>query len=259
MSILRVFVQANVWVSKAIDSLLPISLREDGNKTFISQFIPGAVGRGDVVYDIGGGSRPFISLADKSRLGATIVGLDIDAAELSAAPKGVYDSVIVHDLCTFKGEADADSVVCQALLEHVPNTAGAIRALASTVKPGGRIFLFAPARNALFARLNLILPEHLKRKLLFAIFPKKAKGHDGFKAYYDKCVPSNIEKLAEDYGLQVETRRIFWISSYFMAFTPAYIFWRVYQGVGALLIGDDAAESFIYVLRKPNVDDLRRV
>lgn len=113
------------------------------------------------------------------------------------------------------------------------------------------MFIFAPARNALFARLNLLLPEDFKRRLLFALFPGKAKGHDGFRAYYDKCTPSQIEAMAARHGLVVEQRRIFWISSYFMAFVPAYLAWRAYQGISALFIGDDAAESFIYVFRKP--------
>lgn len=250
MNLLRGFVNANLRLSKAVDSLLPSRLRLDGNKTFLAEFIPRAVGHGEMVYDIGGGARPFISLHRKKELDARVVGLDISEAELKAAPEGVYDRMIVHDLCTFEGDALADVVVCQALLEHVPDSSGAMRALASAARDGGRIFLFAPARNALFARLNLLLPENFKRKLLFALFPGKAKGHDGFRAYYDRCTPSQIEMLAAQNGLEVEQRRIFWISSYFMAFFPAYLFWRAYQGISALFIGDDAAESFIYVFRK---------
>lgn len=250
MRLIRTFINANIRLSEAIDRVLPSRLRTDGNKTFLAEFLPGAVGRGDLVYDIGGGARPFISLSGKKALDARVVGLDISESELKAAPEGIYDAIVVHDLCTFEGEATADVVVCQALLEHVPDTAGAMRALASVVKEGGRIFIFAPARNALFARLNLLLPEQLKRRLLFALFPAKAKGHDGFKAYYDKCTPSQIEALASRNGLVVEERRIFWISSYFMAFVPAYLLWRAYQGLAAALVGDDAAESFIYVFRK---------
>src|SRR5690348_12356102 len=138
MSILRGFVNANLRLSAAIDSLLPSRLRTDGNKTFLAEFLPGAVDHGDVVYDIGGGARPFISLDRKKALNARVVGLDISEAELKAAPPGVYDNIIVHDLCTFEGEAAADVVVCQALLEHVPDTAGAIRALASATRSGGR-------------------------------------------------------------------------------------------------------------------------
>lgn len=250
MGMLNSIVAWNVKLSRAIDSLLPPRLRCDGNSAFLNDFVPYAVRSKDLVYDIGGGSRPFISLEEKNRLNAKVIGLDISREELVAAPPGIYDEIIVHDLCTFQGDGGADVAICQALLEHVPDTAGAFRALASAVKPGGRVFIFAPARNALFARLNMALPERLKKSLLFAIFPSKATGHDGFKAYYDLCIPSKIEELADLNGLDIEHRRIFWLSSYFMAFVPAYIFWRIYQGVGALLLGDDAAESFVYVFRK---------
>ena len=251
MGFTRTLIDTNVGLSRLLDTALPARLREDGNKTFVREFLPRAVNPGDTVYDLGGGSRPFVTLADKQRLELTVVGLDIDADELAAAPAGIYDRQIAADLCTFDGPGDADVVVCQATLEHVPDTAGAIRALASTIKPGGRIFIFAPSRNALFARLNRALPEGVKRRALYALFPDKAEGHDGFKGYYDRCTPREIEQLAAANGLVVDERRLFWISSYFMVFTPAFAAWRAWQGIAYALLGKNAAETFIYVLRKP--------
>lgn len=250
MGLFGSFVHLNIALSNAAERMLPRHLSEDGNKCFLRDVLPAAVRKGDIVYDVGGGSRPFISLADKNLLNAVVHGLDIDAAELRAAPDGVYDRMVVHDLCTYEGDGLADVAVCQALLEHVPNTEGAIRALASIVRPGGKVFLFAPARNALFARLNMLLPERVKRAVLFRVFPEKAGGHDGFKAYYDRCIPSQVERLASKYKLRVEEKRIFWKSSYFSAFFPAYVFWRLYQAVAFLLIRDDASESFIYVFQR---------
>lgn len=250
MGLFGSFVRANIACSNVLERMLPRCLSEDGNKFFLREVIPSVVRDGDIVYDLGGGSRPFISLSDKKRLNASVHGLDIDAAELRAAPDGVYDEMIVHDLCTYEGNGTADAVVCQALLEHVPDTEGAIRAMASIVKPGGRVYLFAPSGNALFAKLNVLLPEKLKRALLFKVFPEKAGGHDGFKAYYDRCIPSQVEHFARKHRLSVEDRKIFWKSSYFSAFLPAYVFWRLYQAVSFLLVQEDASESFIYVLRR---------
>ncbi len=250
MDTLQRFVNANIWLSRIIDSALPYRLRQDGNKTFIAEILPTAVSQGDVVYDLGGGSRPFVTLAQKRQLSLTVIGLDLSAEELAAAPAGIYDRTIVADLCTFTGSGDADVIICQATLEHVPDTKGTMRALASTAKPGGRIFIFAPSRNALFARLNMLMPEGIKRLLLFTIFPIKAQGHDGFRAYYNNCTPREIEALASANGFEIEERHLFWISSYFMAFTPAYIAWRLWQGLNWLLLGDNAAETFIFVLRK---------
>ncbi|MER9883540.1 methyltransferase domain-containing protein [Mesorhizobium sp. M0118] len=250
MGIARRFINFNIKVCRWIDGFLPIALRRDGNEHFLSQILPGAFSNGSLVYDLGGGSEPCIRLEDKIRMNLRVVGIDISAEELAAAPSGIYDETIAADLCQYTGRGDADSVVCQATLEHVYDTGKAIRGIASVVRPGGRVFIFAPCRNALFARINLILPESIKRRILFAIFPKKGEGHDGFRAYYDKCVPSLIEELALQNGLIVEERNVFWISSYFSFFVPFYILWRGWQLVSFALIGKDAGETFAYVLRR---------
>ena len=96
------------------------------------------------------------------------------------------------------------------------------------------------------------MPQALKERLLYALFPHKAEGHDGFRAYYDHCTPRDLEDLARMNGLLVEERRLFWISSYFSIFAPAYVAWRMIQGILYLLLSANAAETYIYVLKKPS-------
>ncbi len=72
-------------------------------------------------------------------------------------------------------------MICQALLEHVPSTERAFRAIGSLLKPGGLALIFAPSRNAVFARLNLLLPQRLKRAILFAVFPE-SRYRDGYSS-----------------------------------------------------------------------------
>lgn len=250
MGIARQFINLNIALSLLIDKALPARLREDGNKFFLREMLPKALKEGATVYDLGGGSQPCISLEDKDQRCLTLVGLDISAQELLAAPEGVYDRTVAADLCTFIGNEDADIVVCQALLEHVPDTSEAMRAIASIVKPGGRAYLFVPSGNAVFARLNILLPESLKRRALFALFPHKALGHDGFNAYYDQCTPSKIEFLAYQNSMEVEECQLFWTSSYFRILTPVFIIWRLWQVLSYPMLGKDSAETFAYVLRK---------
>ncbi len=255
MGLARTLIDMNVALCRGLDRALPARVREDGNKAFVRDYLSKAFAPGTTVYDLGGGSRPSLTAAEKRERRVHLVGLDISAEELAAAPPGVYDRTIAADLCTFIGAGDADMVVCQATLEHVPDTRGAMRGLATAVKPGGRVLIFAPCRNAAFARLNLALPEGLKRRLLFALFPAKAQGHDGFKAYYDCCTPREIEALARANGLAVEERKLFWTSSYFTVFAPAFVLWRLWQGAAYLLLGKNAAETFVYVLRKDPAQD----
>lgn len=246
----RKFLRANYTLSRWIDGFLPERLRQDGNQYFIQDVLPRALRADTTVYDLGGGSRPCVERELKDRLGLRLVGLDVSGEEMAAAPAGTYDQTIVADLCTFTGTEAADSVICQATLEHVPDTVGAIRGLATCVRPNGAVYIFAPCRNAAFARINLILPERLKQLLLFNLFPEKAKGHDGFRAFYDHCTPGQIEAIARRNGLEVEERRLFWTSSYFYILTPAYLLWRAWQGLAYIVVGQNAAELFVYVLRK---------
>lgn len=248
--LLRAFLEQNIKISRALDSLLPERLRTDGNKYFVAHVVPTVLERGMTVYDLGGGSNPCIRPELKQRLGLRVVGLDISVEELASAPQGAYDRTIAADLCTLRGAGDADLVICQATLEHVHDTPGAIRAIAETLAVGGRACIFAPSRNAAFARLNLLLPERVKTALLFSLFPHKATGHDGFKAFYDRCTPRDIEALARDNGLSVEQCHLFWFSSYFLILTPVYAVWRVAQCFAWLVLRNDAAETFAYVLGK---------
>ncbi|OZA19912.1 MAG: hypothetical protein B7Y02_00330 [Rhodobacterales bacterium 17-64-5] len=185
----------------------------------------------------------------KRRWGLRTIGIYIDADELAAALEGTYDEVIVADLCRYEGVGDADIVICQATLEHVPDTRAAIFAIASILKPDSLAYMFAPSRNAVFARLNLILPQRLKEKILYAVLPE-VKDHQGFPARYDQCVPGQIEQIFNAAGLTVVQRELFWMSTYFMVFTPLFVVWRLWQGIFYLATGDNAAETFIYVVRR---------
>lgn len=251
---LRSFLNVNQRLSASFDRLFPEYFRTPGKKTFCEDVVPSLIADRQTIYDLGAGSRPFLSPSEKSDRGIRVIGLDIDGDELSKAPAGSYDAIHVCDLAQFSGQEDADFVICQAALEHVSDTEGSMRAIASSLKPGGRAAIFVPCRNAVFARLNLILPQGFKQRILFAVFPSKAEGHDGFEAHYDNCTPSRIKKLAEQVGLKVEQERFFWISSYFSVFFPVYILWRFWTVTAATLLGNDYCETFVLVLRKESTD-----
>ena len=121
--------------------------------------------------------------------------------------------------------------------------------LASIVNKEGKILIFVPSRNAIFARLNLIIPESLKKKILFSIFPQPACAQ-GLKAYYDRCTPKNMKKLITECGLEVLEFKPYFKSGYFSFFFPFYLIWRLYIVCFRLLAGDNAAETFTMVLGK---------
>jgi 2-polyprenyl-6-hydroxyphenyl methylase/3-demethylubiquinone-9 3-methyltransferase len=237
-------------VAMAFDNLLAADYRVDGNRDFIDDLVPRYLSSGAVVYDVGGGKNPLIGLPQKTELGLTVAGMDIDREQLTAAPEGCYDEIVCCDISHYSGKADADLVICQALLEHVADTDGALKSIASILKPGGRALIFVPSRNAAYARLNLLLPESLKRSLLYFVFPEMRRDH-GFPAYYDRCTPKGIEKSALAHGLTVEHRRLYFYSTYFSFCLPLHVLWRLWMLIFRAIAGPQAAETFSVVLYKP--------
>jgi SAM-dependent methyltransferase len=243
------FAQGQQNLSKSFDRLLPIEYQVDGNRDFLDHWIEPHLNYGSVVYDVGGGKNPVVGLGAKRRLSLRLVGLDIDGDELAASPPGVYDETICGDITQYRGRGDADLVVCQALLEHVRDAPAAIAAIASILKPGGTALIFLPSRNAVFARLNLLLPQTWKRKILHTAFPSTIRDQ-GFPAYYDHCTPADFRRLAADNGLAVDVCKVYFRSAYFTFFFPFHFAWRIWMLIFRLFKGEQAAETFSLALRK---------
>jgi 2-polyprenyl-3-methyl-5-hydroxy-6-metoxy-1,4-benzoquinol methylase len=246
---LRSVINGQVWLSKKFDRLLPALFRVDGNRDFVDSFAPRHMAKGIRIYDVGSGRHPLLGQEQKATLRATVVGLDIDQNELAAAPSGCYDEAVCADVRSYRGNGDGDLVICQALLEHVNGVDQAFHAMASMLKPGGIAIVFVPSRNAVFARLNLALPAHLKRRLLFTIFPSAREGQ-GFKSYYDRCTPSDFRRLAAEAGLEVTEIVPYYTSSYFTFFFPLHVLWRLWVVGFRAAAGVQAAETFCMALRK---------
>ena len=251
MRLVRAFIKQQRNLSNTFDRLLPQEFQVDGNRDFVDSFVPAFLKPELTIYDVGGGKRPFVSVEQKERMRLRIVGLDIDAGELARAPEGAYDHTVCADICTYQGLHEADIVICQALLEHVPDVEKALENLCSIVKPGGHLLVFVPSRNAIFARLNLLIPEALKKTILFAIWPEAAS-KQGFKAFYDRCTPRDFRQLAGRFGLAVRMERHYFSSSYFKFFLPLHMLWRSWIAVAFILIGNQAAETFVVAFRTPN-------
>lgn len=228
----------------------PAYCRLDGNWHYLEALVPAHLRPDLVIYDVGGGKQPYLTPEQKRTLNARVIGIDIDPGELARAPEGVYDEAIAADIAAVRGRGDADLVVCQALLEHVRDPDGAIGAIASLLRPGGEALIFAPCRNALFARLNLLLPERVKRGLLFRIYPRMAHAQ-GFPSHYRDCTPAALTRLARKHGLEVAETRTYWVSEYFYAFYPAYLAWRSWLLMARALGRENLCETFTMTLRKP--------
>jgi len=224
--------QASLWLERQLGFFPPpIDLGEDYKPT-------------GKVADIGGGKKPFFQ---EKPNGLYYVGMDIDPTELSLAPEGLYDATVVLDITKDNEFRDFDAIICRYTLEHVDNTEAAIRVLLSMLKEGGTCYISAPTRFALFSKVNLILPEAFKRWLLAKLYP--AKETDGFRAYYDRCSPTEMTELIKLHGGEVIALNRVYFSGYLTFFLPLHLIWRVTSFV-QMALNNDYCERYELILVK---------
>ena len=250
MRLVRKFIDLNIKLSLWFDKVsLPSSFTVDGNKDFATDMASRYLKKGLKIYDVGGGKSPFINFDRKKALDLYVVGIDISEKELELAPSGCYDEVICADIASASGNEDGDLVICQTVLEHVRDVDRAFKSIASLMKPGGTALIFVPSRNAIFARINLILPQKLKEKILYGIFPTTETAQ-GFPSFYHKCTPNEFLALMKQNGFKDVETRYYFISTYFTFFFPLHFVWRIWILLFRYFRGGQAAETFSMALVK---------
>jgi 2-polyprenyl-6-hydroxyphenyl methylase / 3-demethylubiquinone-9 3-methyltransferase len=122
------------------------------------------------VLDVGCGGG-ILSEA-MARGGARVLGIDLSRAVLDVAALHALESKIdVHyreiaaeDLARDE-PAGFDLVTCMEMLEHVPDPAGTLRALAALVKPGGDVIVSTLNRNPQAFLVAILGAEYVARVL----------------------------------------------------------------------------------------------
>ena len=153
--------------------------------------------RGRTVLDVGCGGG-LLSEA-MAVAGATVTGLDqaselLDVARLHALESGVpvdyrLETAEAHAV-THAGRYDV--VTCMEMLEHVPDPASVIAALAVLVRPGGHVFVSTINRNPRAWLQAVVAAEYVLRLL-----PRGTHAYDKF------IRPSELASWARDRGLEM--------------------------------------------------------
>ena len=152
---------------------------------------------GQRVLDVGcGGGLLAESLA---RAGAQVTAVDlspaaIEVAELHALDQGVS---IDYRVCAAESllpacEAGFDVVTCMEMLEHVPDPAAVLAALARLVRPGGHVFVSTLSRNARSFALAIVAAEYV-----LGLVPR------GTHEYARFINPSELARAARAAGLEL--------------------------------------------------------
>lgn len=251
MELVHALVAFQLRLSGAVDRLLPERLQVDGNRDFLDRLIWNYVRPGMAVWDLGGGKCPCFSAERKAELRLHVTGLDLSEEELVSAPAGSYDEVVVADITKpMDVQNAADLVICQSIMEHVPDNQAAITAVARILRPGGIALIFVPCRKAWYARLNLSLPDTVRKKLVQLLYGDRAE-FNGFQPFYDRCTPAEFTAMALESGLQVVEQNSYYQSTYFRVAFPAYVAWRSWM-LARMAFGVPVPETFSLVLRKAN-------
>jgi 2-polyprenyl-6-hydroxyphenyl methylase/3-demethylubiquinone-9 3-methyltransferase len=156
--------------------------------------------KGARVLDVGcGGGLLCEALA---RCGADVTGIDlapgmIEVARLHAAEQGIdvdYELICAEDQA-LRNAGAYDVVTCMEMLEHVPDPAQTIAALAALVKPGGSRFVSTLNRNLKSFLLAIVTAEYV-----FKLIPR------GTHEYERLIRTSQLDRWARAAGLS--TREI---------------------------------------------------
>ena len=251
-SILRSIIDANFRLSRNFDARLFSAMTVDGNRDYVDM-LKRSIGDGLRIADIGGGKSPLFSPQEVDAKRLRVTGVDIDKEELEAAPSGAYAEIICADITEYRGRPEADVVVVQSLLEHVRDGHKAIQGVASFCRDGGTVYTFCPNRRAWFAIINRVLPEALKKRLLFAIYPS-ARGKQGFPAFYDGCTPAEMSAAMRDARLKVDEIKPYFVSTYFMFCFPLFVLWRLVNWPLMKRWPMAFCETFVIIASKPGAD-----
>ena len=158
--------------------------------------------KGKNVLDVGCGGG--ILTDSMARQGAKALGIDLSTkplkvAQLHAMEAGTenveYREVAVEVLAA-EAPATFDVVTCMEMLEHVPDPASVVRALAQLAKPGGWVFLSTLNRNLKSFLLAIVGAEYVLKML-------PAGTHE----YARFIKPSELAQMCRDAGLELHASK----------------------------------------------------
>jgi len=153
---------------------------------------------GKQVLDVGCGGG-ILSEA-MARAGSRVLGIDLSRAVLDVAELHALDAKVAVEYRLVPVEhlaqerpAGFDLVTCMEMLEHVPDPAAGVAALAALVKPGGDVIVSTLNRNPLAFAVAIVGAEYIAR-----VLPR------GTHEYLKFIRPSELARWGRAAGLELK-------------------------------------------------------
>ncbi|HYM32601.1 MAG TPA: class I SAM-dependent methyltransferase [Candidatus Cybelea sp.] len=202
------------------------------------------------VLDIGAGRNcPYMRFLKADR-GHRIVAIDVDEDELrhNAAVSFRVVADAVKSLPV--SDRSVDFISARSVMEHISDTRRYMRNCANALKPGGYVIQSFPCRFAPFAALNRILPNRLARALLHYLYPEW-RVDCGFRAFYDNCYPSAMQRILEENNLEIVHSELrYYEAIYYTFFLPLYVVMVAYDLIAWRIGVKNLACQMLFVARK---------
>lgn len=203
------------------------------------------------VLDVGAGRSWHFGHDLKVRCGFKLIGVDDSAEEMALNPS--LDERIVGDACVSLGVPDGsvDLIVSRATVEHLADNAAFVRNAYKALRPGGQFALVFANKWSPTSMMNRMLPSGVSVGLLHALVPN-SKGHQGFKAPYDRCSHGEFGQILKDANFAIEYQyNSYYSSSYFQFFAPLHALSIASDYTRQMISLRNLSSQCLFVARKP--------